>query len=59
MRKGGLIIIYQYLADAKTSFMYTNGTTVTGDQVALIEYFRTVYISKLSPNTPSNASVEL
>jgi len=59
MRKGGLIIIYQYLADTETPFTSTNGATVTENQVGLIEYSRTVYISKLNPNTPSNASVEL
>ncbi|KAF2815547.1 uncharacterized protein BDZ99DRAFT_516266 [Mytilinidion resinicola] len=50
IRKGGMIITYQYLANAVTTFTYPNGTTISESQVAFIEYFRTAYISTpLSP----------
>jgi len=52
MRKGGMIITYQYLADAVTTFTYPNGTIITESQVAFIEYFRTVYISTPLPPMP-------
>jgi len=45
LRRGGLITIYQYLADAETTFTYPNGTQVSEHQFAFVEYFRTIYIS--------------
>jgi len=44
VRDGGLIITYQFVADAETTFVYTNGTTISEEQPAFIEYFRTFYI---------------
>jgi hypothetical protein len=45
LRKAGMILVHQYIADAETTFTYNNGTIVSESQVAFMEYFRTIYIS--------------
>jgi len=43
IRRGGTLVVHQYVADCKATFTKTDGTVIESNQVASFEYMRTLY----------------
>lgn len=52
VRTGGLIQVTQFICNGTSTFTFPNGTVMTEQHVAFVEYARTSYIQTPNPNTP-------
>jgi hypothetical protein len=44
LRRGGTILVHQYVADAEATFTFNDGTVLTSKQLSFNEFMRTFYI---------------